>query len=515
MKKYKIWTSVIAIILIIAGYTVWKSETTQTAQTFVLAKIGTITEEVSVTGNVKPFSDVDLAFERGGKIAGIAVSVGDRVYQGQYLAAVANGDLVAAVNQAKAAQKIAEAGLATLQKGARTEDIAVVESQVESASSTLLQAEKTLVDSINDAYVKADDSVRNKIDPMFINPRSPVVQLKFQTDFQLKNDLEQARPLVETSLVAWAGSLNGLTINSDLVLAADQAKNNLITISNMLENLALAVNNLTTNSSLTQTTIDTWKLNVSTARTNISLAISSLSGSSNQYKSSLSALQIAQNQLALKNAPATAEQIASQEAVVEQAKAGVASAEAQLAKSIINSPINGVVTSVDMKLGEIVPANKSVVSVISYGEYQIDSYIPEADIAKVKIGDKAKTTLDAYGSDVTFETAVIKIDPAATVIDGVPTYKVTLKFTVQDARVKSGMTANLDIMTNTKENVLIVPTRAIMSENNKKYVNILGVGDDATTTKTEVVTGLRGVDGFVEIISGLKEGDRVVTSNVL
>jgi multidrug efflux pump subunit AcrA (membrane-fusion protein) len=54
----------------------------------------------------------------------------------------------------------------------------------------------------------------------------------------------------------------------------------------------------------------------------------------------------------------------------------------------------------------------------------------------------------------------------------------------------------------------------VISENNKKYVNVLGIGDGAVVTKVEVVTGLRGVDGFVEIVSGLKEGDKVVTVNI-
>jgi HlyD family secretion protein len=151
-----------------------------------------------------------------------------------------------------------------------------------------------------------------------------------------------------------------------------------------------------------------------------------------------------------------------------------------------------------------------VISIISQGDYQIESFIPEADISKIKIRNKASTTLDAYGSNVVFDTAIIKIDPAATVIDGVPTYKVTLRFMDQDSRIKSGMTANLDILTNQKDNVLLLPNRVLITEDDGKYVSILNPDGSGKILLKKIVVGLRGSDGNTEIISGLNEGDKVL-----
>src|SRR5581483_10901237 len=98
-------------------------------------------------------------------------------------------------------------------------------------------------------------------------------------------------------------------------------------------------------------------------------------------------------------------------------------------------------------------------------KFQIDANIAEADIAKVALGQKATVTLDAYGPDVVFNATVIKIDPAETIVDGVPTYKTTFQFDTPDDRIKSGMTANIDIQGDSHTDVLAVPERAVIDHN--------------------------------------------------
>jgi multidrug efflux pump subunit AcrA (membrane-fusion protein) len=142
--------------------------------------------------------------------------------------------------------------------------------------------------------------------------------------------------------------------------------------------------------------------------------------------------------------------------------------------------------------------------------YKITANVPEVDIAKVKIADVAEVTLDAYGSDEKFVATVSSIDPAETIIEGVPTYKVTLRFNDRDTRIKSGMTANIVMRTNEKKDVLVVPARAILLHegDNTRYVRLL-VGGVAKEIPVQI--GLRGSNGMVEILSGLNQGDQVVT----
>jgi multidrug efflux pump subunit AcrA (membrane-fusion protein) len=144
--------------------------------------------------------------------------------------------------------------------------------------------------------------------------------------------------------------------------------------------------------------------------------------------------------------------------------------------------------------------------------FKVEANIAEADIAKVQPGQKANITLDAYGSDVVFEAVVVRIDPGETIIEGVPTYKTVFKFTTADNRVKSGMTANIDIIGQSKENVVAVPLRAVSNKNGGKFVTIQK--DPKTTEEVKVKTGIRGADGLVEITEGLNEGDTVVVGEV-
>jgi len=146
---------------------------------------------------------------------------------------------------------------------------------------------------------------------------------------------------------------------------------------------------------------------------------------------------------------------------------------------------------------------------MSTSKYEIKANIPEADIAKVKVGDKANVTLDAYEDDVFFPSTVTFIDPAETIIENVSAYKTTFQFDKKDKRIKSGMTANIDIMTNSRKNVLAVSYRALRTGGGNN-VEVLNDNNEIEIKKVKV--GMRSSDGRVEIISGLKEGDRVITS---
>ena len=512
IQKNKWWTLLISLIVIAVIYFIFFNKKSTVVESVVVEK-RSVLEVVSATGNVKPISDLDFSFERSGQVSLVSVSVGDKVSKGQHLASLSNNDLLAAVEQAKAGLKIAEANLSSLKNGSTPEQIAVNESQVEKAKSDLFNAQISLSNSIKDAYTKSDDSIRNYIDLMFNNPRTENPTLLFQTDFQLQNDIINQRVIIENLLA----TLNISILNSDNSLSTDQilavANSTLSNIQIFLQNLAYAVNKLSTSPTVSQTTLTLWKTNVSTSRTNIDLAMSALSSASSQYQSASALLKIANSQLTLIKTGATSDQLKAQEALVEQAKANLDVARANLSKSIITSPISGVITKVDVKVGQTIQPGIVAVSIISYGQYNIESFVPEADIAKIKIGNKATTTLDAYGSDTFFETVVTKIDPGETVIENVPTYKVTLEFiNPSDVRIKSGMTANLDILTKQKDNVLVLSPRSIYSIDNEKFVRKIDLNDPKNSIETKIEIGVRGVDGYIEIVSGLKEGDKVLAS---
>lgn len=508
--KQPIGIAVVAVVAasIIAGF--YFTRPKRTAPETLAAKRGTIVREVSVTGNIKPAESVDLAFEKSGRVAQVNVSVGDRVNIGGVLAMLDQSELSAQLLQAKANIQAQQAKLDELKRGTRPEEIRIGEVKAENARIAMEDANKGVVDAIQDAYTKSDDAVRNRADQFISNGRSANPQLSIQiSDPQLEIDIEQKRLDMEKILMLWNIQLSGISTAGDLAEVITTAKQNLGAASSFLDTAALIVNSLTPASNLSQTTINGWRSDISTARTNVNAAIANLSAADEKMRSAGSALTLAQNQLLLDRAGSSAEEISAQEALLKQAEANAAAVKAQIEKTFLYSPISGVVTRQDAKKGEIAPANAILVSLISEAKFEIEANIPEADIAKISLGDRAKVTLDAYGSDVEFEAAVAKIDPAETIIEGVATYKTTLQFARGDDRIRPGLTANIDILADKRENVIIIPQRAVQSSDGGKFVRI-----DAGRPEPEerkVTTGLRGSDGNIEIIDGIREGEKVIT----
>lgn len=476
---------------------------------FIIAEKGDVVQEVSVNGTVKPAESVDLAFERAGRIVWIGKDVGAEVFSGEALANLYNGDLTAQLAEAEASVRAQEAKLEELKRGSRPEEIRVQEVKVENARASLEESKKNLVDKIEDAYTKSDDAVRNRVDQFFTNPRASNPQLNFTlSNSQLENDVEWGRFVIESALSQWKISLDGLAISSDLDFYSSEAKQKLSQVKSFLDKVSLAVNSLSATASLTQTTIDGWKSAVSTARTNVNTATANITSAEDSLKSAQSSLLLEENELALKLAGSTPEEIKEQEAQVESAKASALNLRALIAKTILRSPISGILTKRDVEVGEIVSAGERAVSIISANKFEIEANVPEADIAKIKINNQAKITLDAYGSNVEFLAKVSFIDPAETVVEGVPTYKIKLQLEEEDSRIKPGMTANIDISTGRRDNVITVPQRAVIEKNGDKLVRILK--DDGTVEEAVVKTGLRGSFGDIEITEGVSEGDRVI-----
>ena len=483
-RQKSVYLPSIAAVAILAGAYFYFFGSDEPELITALAVRGNLVQIVNVTGRVKPAESVNLAFEKGGRVAWKNAEVGDKVFAGQTLVSLENADLAAQL-------KAEEAKLAELVLGSREEDIRIQKLKVENSEAELKDAEQSADDDLHDAFTKSDDAVRNKIDLFISNPTSSSPQLNFTvSDANLESDIEWERIGFESMLNSW----------KDNVIYISEAKTNLNRLKTFLDKVSLAVNALTANSNLSQTTIDGYRAGVLTARTNINTAISNMTSADEKLRSARASLNLEKEELALLLAGTRPEKILAQEASVDNYRA-------QLAKTIIRAPINGTVTIQNAKAGEIVGAGTTVISVISEANFEIEANVPEADVAKIHLADKAETTLDAYGSGVVFETAVSAIDPAETVIEGVATYKTTLQFAGKDERIKSGMTANVDITSAKLENVIVIPQRAVSSRDNLKFVRVI---KDGRTSEVEVKTGLRGSDGNIEIIEGLAEGDLIV-----
>ncbi len=511
LKKKSVWIPAVLIILVGGGWMLFGRGGAVIPPTTPVAR-GTVTSEVSVTGTVTPEQSLDLAFVSSGRITSLPVSVGDTVSAGDTLAVLDNANLYAQLAQAKAQVEAATAQLNQLLSGATPQNIQVSQAAVNQAQQAVANAYSNVENALADAYAKAQDAVRNQTAAMFSNADTANPQLTFSsTDQQAVNDTQWLRVAAGNELNVWHGQLYLLSATSSqaqLDTALAQAQGHLTSIRSFLNRLLDALNGATNVSSATLTAYQTA---VSSARTSVNGAATEINGQQQAISAAKAALASAQDALALTKASATQDQIAAQQALVDQAKAQVAYDQAQIANTILSAPFSGIVTKVGPSVGDIVQSNTPVVSLIGSGAFQIDAYIAESDIAKIQPGEDASVTLDAYGSDVVFDAKVLYRDLSQTTLDGVATYKTTLQFTKKDSRILPGLTANVDIMAAQKENVLYVPTRDIIDNNGSQFVLVLANTATGETKQVPVTAGLRGSDGRTEIVSGLNEGDRVVS----
>jgi len=464
------------------------------------------------------------------------------------------------LDQYGAAADVQQAKLDELRQGSRPEEVQIVETKVVNAREALVDAQNNLenvrdkasIDLLNlyndiedilyDSYSKADSAVNEQIDEMFSNDSSANPELTFFTsDSQGKINVEQQRKNATEILDVMKNDLNNVSLETDFLILDNfltNTKDNLSVIRDLLNSLNDVVNSAI---NLSQTTLNTYKSNISTAQTNINTALSNINSQEqliasqkivNQNniatsQSSLNAYQnalyLAEDELILKQSGATNEQIKAQEALVSQAKLNIVSQQAQvkraqanlqstkiqLLKMELRAPLEGIITRQEAKIGEIISANFSFIAIISDNNFKIEANIPEADIAKIELNDSAKVRLDAYESNVIFEANLISIDPAETVIEGVSTYKATFYFTKEDERIKSGMTADIDILTDERQEVIAIPSRAILNKNGDKFVRI--VNSEEIISEVKVTTGLKGTMGQTEITDGITEGDKIIT----
>jgi macrolide-specific efflux system membrane fusion protein len=198
-------------------------------------------------------------------------------------------------------------------------------------------------------------------------------------------------------------------------------------------------------------------------------------------------------------------------AQVAQAEANVEFAEVQLGYTRIYAPITGVIASISTQEGETVAASLAAptfVNLIDLQRLEVQTYVDETDIGKIRTGLEAMFTVDTF-RNTEFEGKVTAIYPKAVIQDNVVNYIVTVDITdFKDKVLRPEMTANVTIYLETRRDVLAVPTSALTRERGEYYVTVMEQGNPV---RQRVETGWRD-DGYTEILSGLKEGDYVLIS---
>ena len=213
-------------------------------------------------------------------------------------------------------------------------------------------------------------------------------------------------------------------------------------------------------------------------------------------------------------------QLALQKATVQQAEAQLETAETELRYTRIISPIDGIVVSKEVEVGQTVAASFQTPTLFYVAEdlekMQIEASVVEADIAKAAVGQKVEFTVDSFPDEI-FEGVVTQVRNQAINTSNVVTYEVIIGVDNHHLKLKPGMTANVEIITADKQNVLTVPNKALrfyITDDNgetKRYKDKgVWVLKNGKPERISVKIGISD-DENTEILAGnIKSGDEVI-----
>ncbi len=202
---------------------------------------------------------------------------------------------------------------------------------------------------------------------------------------------------------------------------------------------------------------------------------------------------------------------------LETAKTTLRQARDELDKTVIRAPIPGIAILYEIfrdaqkrkpRIGDTVWQNQPLLYLPDISSMIVKTQVREVDLYKVTIGQKAAVQVDAY-PDVLFDGEVASIGILADVAEGErggeKYFQLIVSIKGEDARLKPGMTVRVSIKSNIVKNALSIPIHAVFNEDGRKYCY---VSTENGLKKIEVSTGKQNED-VVEILSGLKKGDRV------
>jgi len=201
-------------------------------------------------------------------------------------------------------------------------------------------------------------------------------------------------------------------------------------------------------------------------------------------------------------------ELKSGELAVRQKRNSLWGAQNNLADYYIRAPFDGRLANFDIKKGETVSSSTVIATMIA-PRMLAEITLNEIDAVVVEIGQKGNLFFDAI-EGLSISGEVVDMDIIGTVNQGVVSYNVKVLLDVEDERVKPGMSVSVSIITEAKQDVLLVPLPAIKNQGEINYVEMLL---DGVLTQKQVEIGLSN-DVMIEIISGLKEGEEIISQTI-
>lgn len=480
-------------------------------------KKGEITQLVSVTGEVKTEKEINLNFRTPGVIKEVYVKEGDTVKEGDILASLDTRDLEIQLEGAKSNLEAAEANYQKILKGVESEKLEMARLEyenakigVESARKNLQASEEKIPIVLSSAFNNAQ-SAYNLIEAIY------KLHFKFYTNYVwsdrysdallVKKERDEAK-----SLVAEIKSFQDNPTKESLL----QCAQDLYQVGNYLRTLE----EISSKDKYFNEFTDTERSNLYTIESQVNLSESNvreLSATLESLELSLEIAErkeeIAQKNLSLLERTPKKEDIDFYKSQVEVAKSQISLLEEKIEEATLKAPISGKVLEINFKKGEYISSFNSTpfIKLVSGKSLYVEANVPESDIGKVNLGNECIISLNAFPEE-NFSGKVLEIGVSPKLVGGTVYYKVKTSIEGKKElleKIKTGMTADLDIVTSKKEDVIVIPQRAIFHKGSKKFVRVFQEGK---VIEKEIQTGISNSEGDIEVISGLKEGEMLIVS---
>ncbi len=496
-------SAVIMLILILGGYGIIHSLNGGNQEVrYVLATAGrgTIITSVSGTGQVSASNQVDVSSKTSGNLVYLNATVGQIVNA---------GTLIAQVDATEAAFELESARLSYQELiNADPDDIKDAKTDVENthvdARTTLISTVSTFIDTLqtiddilsSSGYLGYEREGRSRIEESYIDTARDSYN---NADDSFDGFHDQYKALgnssVYTDIEALVVSAHDTSL--EVLQATKDAKDAVVYVRQRDDEENASAANEAYSS-------------INEAAADVSSVISNLTSARNAINEANKTLQD------LNNGPDTLD-LRSEELSLHQA-------EQTYADYFIRAPFTGIIASVSAHKSDAVSNGTTIATLIT--EQKIaEISLNEVDAAKVKTAQKATLTFDAI-EDLTITGEVLEVDLVGTVSQGVVSYNVKIGFDTDDDRVKPGMTVSANIITDMRQDVLMVPTSAIKTQGDITYVEIVDQNDsqssnDQTTgvlltappEAVQVTVGLSN-DESTEILSGLEEGQQYIAQTI-
>ncbi len=521
---HKTISALVLLVIVGGGYLIYQKNTSATGETrYILSAVtkNTIVSSVAGSGQVSAFNQVAINPTVSGTLTSVNVSPGDKVTQGKTLFVIDDTDAQKTVRDAEISLQNANLALQKLQ----------------------LQNSNT---NLNTAFSKAYDDGFSTVSNTFLNLPGIMSGLKnmFFTstistngqwnidwyEAQVSNsDIDNVKPYKQNFVDSYNIALKAYNDSLTSYQSSSRASDNtaidalIAQIYDTVKKISDAIKSANNYVNFVNSSIQ--KNNARTPPAIIATNQTTLNNYTSQDNTALQNLLSIETEIQSSKDSFTSNDLNTQstQISIKQAQNSLLDAQQNLSNYYIKAPFDGVIASVPVIKGANVGSGTTLGTIITSKELATIT-LNEIDVAKIALGQKTTLTFSAI-PNLTITGQVVQIDSLGTVSQGVVNYGVKISFDTNDTRVKPGMSVDAKIITKVEQNVLIVPNSAVKTQGGISYVQMFDVALPAP------LPGIQGSVSLIppknqtveigisdatstEIISGLQEGDKIVTKTI-